>query len=212
MKQLANQQHSADTTLGLDWEAFQREEPTKSAFNGLKPEHLVSPAGPLGAKLCFVLHYPTFTTKHPNSGQVFDLSNPVIARLAGSGFDDHNTLWLDSFCRRRNPKTQSGERFQPRKHAEPALLNYHHEWLDLCLRSSTAKVVVVFGKQNEELLREKWGNRLGEMKLWDDYDGTSLWMLYPENDDTYSRVERLVLFVWHPEYIGRRKRYRALEV
>lgn len=192
-----------DTALGLDWEAFRASEPSKSAVQGLKPEHLVSPAGSLGSELCFVLHYPTFQTKHPNNGEVFDASNRTITRLAGSGFNADNTLWLDTFCRRRSTMIKSGERFQPRKHAEPALFNHHLEWLELCLQTATAKVVVFFGKQNETLFREKWGNRLGEIKLWGDYDEISLWMLYPEEDETYSRVERLVLFVWHPEYLGR---------
>ena len=97
-----------------------------------------------------------------------------------------------------------GERFQPRKHAEAALLQYHLEWLHVCLSASTSKVLVVFGKQNEEYFRGKWGNRLRELKLSGDYKDNSLWMLYAEGDDD-TRVERLVLFAPHPEYIGRRK-------
>lgn len=193
-----------DTALGLDWEDFRATEPSKSAIEGLKPEHLVSPAGSLGAELCFVLHYPSFNSKHVENGQVFDPTNPSIRRLAESGFDEDNTFWLDLFCRRKQIKRKNGERFQPRKHAEPALLKHHLEWFQLCLNTSAAKVVVVFGKQNEEYFREIWGKRLGEMKLWGDYKDISLWMLYPEEDDTYSRIERLVMFVWHPEYVGQR--------
>lgn len=82
-----------DTALGLDWEAFRASKPSKSAVQGLKPEHLVSPAGSLGSELCFVLHYPTFQTKHSNNGEVFDTSNRSITRLAGSGFNADNTLF-----------------------------------------------------------------------------------------------------------------------
>lgn len=68
----------------------------------------------------------------------------------------------------------------------------------------------IFGKQNEEFFKEKWGSRLGEMKLWGDYKDISLWLLYPEGDD-YTRVERLVIFAWHPEYVGQRE-FKSLDL
>lgn len=174
-----------DTVLGSAWEEFRTSEPSKNAMQSLRPDHLVLSAGLLGAELCFVSHYPTFTSKRVENGKVYDPTNPTISRLAGSGFNDENTFWLDLFSRRRNTKVKNGGRFQPRKHAEPALLQHHLNWLDFCLQATTAKVVVVFGKQNEEHFRGIWG----------DHKGISLWMLYPEGDDTCARIERIVLFV-----------------
>lgn len=182
---------------------FRAEEPSKSAIPA-RAEHLVKPAGPPGAAVCLVLHYPSYFSKRPENGSVYDLTNPCTRRLAESGFDDKNSLWLDLFSRRRPTKAKDGSRFSPCKHAEPVLLEFHLQWLDTCLRTSTAKVVVMFGKPVEEYFKRIWGNRLGEMKLWGGHEDISLWMLYPEGDD-FTQVERLVLFVWHPEYVGQRK-------
>ncbi|POS80444.1 hypothetical protein DHEL01_v201175 [Diaporthe helianthi] len=194
-----------DGALTTEWQQFRTTEPQKSAISGLKPELLVSPAGPLSSKVCLVLHYPTFATKNLFDSSVYDLSNKSIGRVAGSGFNDKNALWLDHFCRRhRTSLKNKSERFVPGKHVEPALLVHHQEWLELCLRTATAKILVIFGKENETYFRHRWGGRLEKMDLWGDYKDISLWLLAPE-EDTYDRVERLVLFLCHPEHIGHKR-------
>ncbi|KAJ4414942.1 hypothetical protein N0V82_007655 [Gnomoniopsis sp. IMI 355080] len=144
--------------------------------------------------------WPAFRAAEPD---IFDRTNPTITRLAESGFNKENAFWIDQFCRRKQATLKDKKRFLPRKHVEPAVLSHHHEWLYLCLRKSAAKVMVIFGQENEALFKEKWGDRLKEMPLWGDYKGESLWMLSPKNDD--SRLERLVLFMWHPEHVGRKE-------
>ncbi|KAI3395018.1 hypothetical protein diail_1907 [Diaporthe ilicicola] len=131
----------------------------------------------------------------------------IVARVAGYGFNDKNALWLDHFCRRHRTSVKNNlkpERFVPGKHVEPAHLAHHQEWLELCLRTAIAKTLVIFSKENETYFRQRWGGRLEKMDLWGDYKDISLWLLAPE-EDTYDRVERLVLFLCHPEHIGRSK-------
>ncbi|KAG6364974.1 hypothetical protein INS49_006579 [Diaporthe citri] len=94
---------------------------------------------------------------------------------------------------------KKGVRFNPSEHIDPAPLQHHRDWMDLCLRTSTAKVLAIFGSEDKEYLTKKWGQRLEELKLWGAYQGFSLWILRPEGDNT--RAERLVLFLWHPEYV-----------
>lgn len=84
------------------------------------------------------------------------------------------------------------------------MYKYHLEWANKCIAAASAKVLIIFGQENREYFHNEWGNRLREMKLWGDYEGISLWLLYAEGDD-FARVERLVLFVWHPEYVEKRK-------
>lgn len=163
------------------------------------PEHLVKPGGSFSSELCLVLHYPSYTTRQVNNAIVYDPTNPSITRLSLSGFNDRNALWLDQYSRRRMTSVKKGVRFNPSVHIDPAPLQHHRDWMDLCLRTSTAKVLAIFGSENKEYFTKKWGQRLEELKLWGAYQGFSLWILRPEGDNT--RAERLVLFLWHPEYV-----------
>lgn len=200
---LGKEERVVDQGWEVDWPAYRAAEPGKFEAPGQRLEHLVSPAGSSGAMLALVLHFPTFHTRRPNNGDMFDRTNPTITRLAESGFNNENAFWLDQFWRRKQATLKDKKRFQPRKHVEPAVLSHHHEWLYLCLRNSAAKVLVIFGQENEALFKKKWGERLREMPLWGNYKGESLWLLFPEHND--SRLERVFLFVWHPEHIGRSK-------
>lgn len=163
------------------------------------PEHLVRPGGSFSSELALVLHYPSYTSRQINDALVFDPTNPSITRLSSSGFNARNALWLDRYSRRRMTSVKKGVRFNPSEHIDPAPLQYHHNWLDLCLRTSAAKVLAIFGSENKEYFTKKWGQRLEELRLWGAYQDSSLWILHPEGDNT--RVERLVLFLWHPEYV-----------
>lgn len=165
----------------------------------MKVEHLVGPGGSFGAVLCLILHYPSFTSLQVENAVVYDPTNPSITRLARSGFNDENALWLDRFCRRRVTTNSGGERFSPNRDVEAGVLQHHLEFHDLCLRTATSKVLVVFGTENKEYFKKKWDGRLEEMKLWGDYKDISLWALASEDK---TQVERLVLFLWHPEYIN----------
>lgn len=149
-----------------------------------------------------MLHYPSFTSLQVENAVVYDPTNPSIIRLARSGFNDQNALWLDRFCRRRVTTNSDGDRFSPNRDVEAAVLQHHHEFLDLCLEASASKVVVVFGTENKEYFKKKWDGRLEEMRLWGDYRNISLWALSSEDN---TLVERLVLFLWHPEYVNQGK-------
>lgn len=127
-----------------------------------------------------------------------------INTLIGSGFDDKNALWMDMYCRRSGLHVGSGdqkERFLPIKHVEKPLLTLHVEWAQFVLRSTTATILVIFGKPNQLFFEKLWKDRLEEVILWDRQQ-TKFYILKPSE---YAEPSRLVFFVWHPEYLTQRK-------
>lgn len=189
------------------WVDFTKVEPpahiTAGKPKAANPLHLVKPSGHLSAAVVFLLHYPSFSVKDITAGVMYDLTNSSIGRLSDSGFDDENTLWLNTYWRRHSinygpPKDR--KRFNPSRHVEASILKLHTDLNSLVQSAMTAKVAVVFGGENETYFKRLWAKRLEEVKLW---DGSSLWLLFREDDA--SRLERVVFFEWHPEHLGRAK-------
>lgn len=200
--------------LDTAWVDFTKVEPAAHIApgkpNGAIPQHLVKPSGPLSAAVAFLLHYPSFSVDDITAGVMYDSTNSSIRRLAASGFDDENALWLNTYSRRHSinvgpPKDR--KRFNPSKHVEAPILKLHTDLNGLVQRAMTAKVAVVFGGENETYFKRTWAKRLEEVKLW---DGSSLWLLFREGDS--SRLERVIFFEWHPEHLGRAKNPEKGEV
>lgn len=193
--------------LDTAWADFIKVEPiahiTPGKPQGANPKHLVKHSGPLSAPVAFLLHYPSFSVDDITAGVMYDLTNSSIERLALSGFDDENTVWLDTYSRRHSinvgaPKER--KRFNPSRHVEASILKLHTDLNSLIQSMLTAKVAVVFGLENENYFKRIWAKRLEEVKLW---DASSLWLLFREDDP--SRLERVVFFEWHPEHVNRAK-------
>lgn len=193
----------SEATRGLldtRWTAFRAEE---SAACKKDARHLVGPGGPYDANVCFVLHFPPFSSSQVYDGKTFDPGCVSINTLIGSGFDDQNALWMDMYCRRSGLYMGTGdnkERFLPVKHVDKSLLALHIEWAKLVLRSTTATILVIFGRPNRLYLEKLWQDRLEEVTLWD-RDQTKFCILWGEDDEP----NRLVFFLWHPEYLTQRK-------
>lgn len=64
----------------------------------------------------------------------------------------------------------------------------------------TAKILAIFGGENEAYFKAHWQGRMEEVKLW---DGTVFWFLFNEADPT--RLQNVVFFLWHPEHLNRAK-------
>lgn len=192
--------------LERQWTTFREVE---SAESGKEASHLVSPGGSYDSAVGFLLHYPTYETGQVKNGKTYDPANSSIATLVGSGFTDENTLWFDMYCRRHHifmpARAENGkkQRFVPFKHIGQATLNLHLEWANLVLRSMGSKVLVVFGKPNENFLMELWKHRLEKIQLWDE-KSTAFFILYEPEDTARTRIEKIVFFLWHPEYVNRR--------
>lgn len=186
--------------LDTRWAAFRAEE---SAASKKDARHLVRPGGSYDANLCFVLHYPPFCSSQVYDGKTYDPGCVSINTLIRSGFDDQKALWMDMYCRRSGLRVGTGdqkERFLPVKHVEKSLLDLHIDWAKLVLRSSTATILVIFGKPNRLYLEKLWKDRLEEVTLWD-VEETKFCILWGEGDEP----NRLVFFLWHPEYLTQRK-------
>lgn len=193
---------SAATRALLDtrWAAFRAEE---SAACKKDARHLVKPGGPYDANLCFVLHFPPFTSSQVYDGETYDPGCVSINTLIGSGFNNQNALWMDMYCRRSGLHVGTGdqkERFLPVKHVEKSLLALHIGWAKFVLRSTKATILVIFGRPNRLYLEKLWKDRLEEFTLWD-REETKFCVLWGEGDEP----NRLVFFVWHPEYLTQRK-------
>lgn len=161
--------------------------------------HLVRPGGRDDANLLFFLLYPPFCSSQVYDGETYDPGCVSINTLIGSGFNDKNTFWVDMYCRRSNIWLGSGDdrrRFSPFTDVEKSLLVLHTNWATSLLDMAVAGILVVFGKPNRMFLSKLWGDRLKQVTLWDS-NKTTFHILHGGS----GQGDRLVFFLWHPEYL-----------
>lgn len=147
---------------------------------------LIPPDGPLEATLACHLHNPNFNVSDPYSQQGADESNASISQIMSAGFTPDKVLIYDHTFRR--------EPVDPLAVYPPDALKIHEDFTDMLRKNMSAVVDVVWGACVRN--RMKKTHRLEEFPLWGQYQGTSV---YLEWGKTSSKLQRIVIFVCHPE-------------
>jgi hypothetical protein len=100
---------SYDEKIDAKFQSFVEQE---TAVSGKAEGHLIKPSGTLDAPLHLLLHYPTFSTKHPSFGEVSDTTNPCLGLLvSGKGLKAvDGILFSDTSSRRKNAVNEKGMR------------------------------------------------------------------------------------------------------
>ncbi|TLD28471.1 hypothetical protein PspLS_04197 [Pyricularia sp. CBS 133598] len=149
--------------------------------------------------------------------------DPVPRRLRACSFNETNTVLINSFARQENihvgpaPAAETGDteapvagpskpisrgRFAPWGDYPQSVKDCHLEFVDKMYRKMAAKVMVLFGEDNQDGYRARWSDRFDVAWLWtEEFQDVKMWVIY--TDHSKEHIERLVFPARHPEYFLR---------
>ncbi|KAH9439241.1 hypothetical protein MCOR27_007507 [Pyricularia oryzae] len=164
--------------------------------------------GKLDSTLALQLNYPPEKKLNERHGRSPDLSvSPCIRKLQKSGFHTSNVIWLDTFCRQEKIRLdgdgkKEATRCKPWAQYPASVRDCHLAFVEDAYRCTGTKVIVLFGKDNQEGYKSRWTDRLDQIRLWgDQFAGVKRWVVYTTPERT--AIEHLVLPAMHPEGLSR---------
>ncbi|TLD26575.1 hypothetical protein PspLS_05206 [Pyricularia sp. CBS 133598] len=195
----------------VEIDAWQQERQTKST------DELCPWGGKLDSALSLQLNYPPEKKLNERCGLSPDLSeSPCIRKLQKSGFHTSNVTWLDTFGRQEKIRLdgdgkKEATRCKPWLQYPASVRDCHLAFVEEAYRHTGTKVILLFGKDNQEGYKSRWTGRVDQIRLWgDQFAGVKLWAVYTTPERT--AIEHLVLPAMHPEGLSRsRSLDRAIE-
>ncbi|KAI6381026.1 hypothetical protein MCOR25_001328 [Pyricularia grisea] len=140
----------------------------------------------------------------------------IIANLKGSGFNESNTLLLNSFAcqetiwaeQRGNGQnqpppegTKGKTRTEPWTQYPDSVRDCHVSFVGQVYQAMCAKVMFLFGEANRVGCLGHWSGRLDQQRLWGKYEGVEMWILFTYRSPT--EIESIIFLGPHPEHFMR---------
>ncbi|PSK54022.1 hypothetical protein B9Z65_7828 [Elsinoe australis] len=189
---------SMGTTMSTplrNYASFEQFMSDECSISGQQKSHLVAPPGSWSAALMIKLHYPTFTCANPEDNEVADASSPCPRMLMKAGFSPSNTLWVEAFWRRQIPPAKRGD--QTHEWTEE-LRACHEAFTRHCEERADARVV---GSGNRKTTLKNVG-LVTYAVVFGEARSVQV-SLQVTSDPASARVERLLVYGYHPEYLFR---------
>ncbi|TKX24610.1 hypothetical protein C1H76_3219 [Elsinoe australis] len=168
------------------------------SISGQQKSHIVAPSGSWSAALMIKLHYPTFTCANPEDNEVADASSPCPRMLMNAGFSPSNTLWVEAYWRRQIPPAKRGD---PTHEWTEELRACHEAFTRHCEERADARVELVLGSGNRKTTLKNVG-LVTYAVVFGEARSVQV-SLQVASDPASARVERLLVYGYHPEYLFR---------
>lgn len=111
------------------------------------------------------------------------------------GFDNTNVFWMNTFWRRE--RRGYGEKINFHEFYSSTTFTLHEGWCKELYANLSAKVVVMFGQENQRSITKAYKGRYENLQRWGG-NPVTLRVLYKDN--TLTIIERIVLHVHHTEH------------
>ncbi|PSN62689.1 hypothetical protein BS50DRAFT_591954 [Corynespora cassiicola Philippines] len=177
---------------------FQNEERLAWQISGCEPElgsTLVCPSGSLDSAIAHHLHQPSFSTRFRSTGHTADSSNGCISMVMGGAYRKNHTLIYDHL-HRRSARSEGLEEYPS------AVLRAHETFTFDIMKSSAAKVEIVYGLHVQKRLLDPKRLKTTILPLWGAFAGIFLVLVHESNfanaedDHLYRKV---LLLATHPQ-------------
>ena len=203
---------SLDGEWKKTWEKFEFQEPT---FSKMPKRELCIPSGSIASNLIWQLNHPTFTcTSMP--GETLDPACDSTRRLMEKGVSAKTSFVMDTFNRRAHVRRiRTAGRWVRTKETAPRFWNdrhqeMHHSLVKRIWSNSPARVLILAGRENHDLLTNAKHMGLKPQCVTLDRGQKVRVAIWRPKD----AKPKIVVLLWHPEYLGHLSRlavYKAYD-